>query len=183
MLLALPWKVKASSTSESSATNTTLHCIMFHKNLYPHQHHSNLAYGDLLHKLTETHTDWLCTICTPNIWVPVSKSKSTRLHHVACGHICILYICNKNTQYLRQLGILLTVIFHVRPDNQATITGVALCRTSLNANGVDIINNRKWQCDGVVASGGTRFIPKIMDINYLVVKLPKIEGQGKINLQ
>ena len=33
----------------------------------------------------------------------------------------------KITQQLRQLGIPLTIIFHLRSSNQLTITGVALC--------------------------------------------------------
>ena len=184
MRLAPPWKVKTSSTSKPSATNTTLHCVMFHKNLYRHQHHSNIAYRDLLHKLTETYTDWLCKIFTPDIRVTVSKPQSTRFHHAACGHICDLWICNKKYTIIEAVGNFTYCYFvQVRPDNQATIMGVALCRTSLNANGVDIINNRKWQYDGVVASGGMRVIPKITDISYLVIQLPKIEGLGKINLQ
>jgi hypothetical protein len=102
--LALTWQLKASSTSETSAPNTTLHCVMLHKNLYAHQHHSNLAYGDLLHKLTEKYTYWLRKISTPNIWFPVSKSQSTRLHHAAIGHICKLFTCSIKYTIIEAFG-------------------------------------------------------------------------------
>jgi hypothetical protein len=61
----------------------------------------------------------------------------------------------------------------VGPDNQATITGVTLCCTRLDADGVHTINNKKGQYDGVVASGGMTVILKLRDIGYLVYKITK----------
>jgi hypothetical protein len=35
----------------------------------------------------------------------------------------------------------------------------------------------------MVASGGMTVVPKLRDISYLVIKLPKTVDRGKINLQ